>query len=74
MKKITEQDLLNIVKKVIREEQEETLMKKLVRKLKGVSEEQLEYNMKHKLPWDWKGTKEGYHENITKKKFSSGSN
>ena len=54
MKRITEQDLLNIVKKVIKEEQEETLMKKLVRKLKGVSEEQLEYNMKHKLPWDWK--------------------
>lgn len=74
MRRITEQDLYNIVKKVIKEEQEESLMKKLVRKLKGVSEEQLEYNMKHKLPWDWKGTKEGYHEHITNKKHSSGSN
>lgn len=74
MKKITEQDLLNIVKKVIKEEQEESLMKKLVRKLKGVSDTQLDYNMKNKLPWDWKGTKEGYHEHITNKKYSSGSN
>ena len=42
MKQITDQHLYNIVKKVIKEEQEESLMKKLVRKLKGVSEEQLE--------------------------------
>lgn len=74
MKKITDQHLYDIVKRVITEEQEETLMKKLVRKLKGVSDEQLEYNMKNKLPWDWKGTKEGYHEHITNKKHSSGSN
>ena len=74
MKKITDQHLYNIVKKVIKEEQEESLMKKLVRKLKGVSDIQLDYNMKNKLPWDWKGTKEGYHEHITNKKHSSGSN
>ena len=74
MKQITDQHLYNIVKKVIKEEQEESLMKKLVRKLKGVSDVQLEYNMKNKLPWDWKGTKEGYHEHITNKKHSSGSN
>ena len=74
MKQITDQHLYNIVKKVIKEEQEESLMKKLVRKLKGVSDIQLDYNMKNKLPWDWKGTKEGYHEHITNKKHSSGSN
>lgn len=74
MKQITDQHLYNIVKKVIKEEQEESLMKRLVRKLKGVSDVQLEYNMKNKLPWDWKGTKEGYHEHITNKKHSSGSN
>lgn len=73
MKQITDQHLYNIVKKVIKEE-EESLMKKLVRKLKGVSDIQLDYNMKNKLPWDWKGTKEGYHEHITNKKHSSGSN
>lgn len=74
MRKITDQHLYNIVNKVIKEEQEESLMKKLVRKLKGVSDIQLDYNMKNKLPWDWKGTKEGYHEHITSKKHSSGSN
>ena len=74
MRNITDRQLYDIVKKVIKEEQEESLMKKLVRKLKGVSEEQLEYNTKHNLPWDWKGTKEGYHEHVTNKKFSKGSN
>ena len=74
MRKLTEQDLYNIVKNSIKEHEDETLMKKLIRKLKGVSDEQLDYNMKNKLPWDWKGTKEGYHEHITNKKFGSGSN
>lgn len=63
-----------MINNVIKEEQEESLMKKLVIKLKGVSDVQLEYNMKNKLPRDWKGTKEGYHEHITNKKHSSGSN
>tara|TARA_R110000824_G_scaffold70760_2_gene181468 strand:- start:939 stop:1148 length:210 start_codon:yes stop_codon:yes gene_type:complete len=46
----------------------------LAAKIKGVSQEQLEYNDEHGLPMDWQGSKEGYHEYITKKKFHSGSN
>lgn len=73
--KLTESDLTRIVKRTIKEaEQEENLIKKLARKLKGISDEQLNYNIKNNLPWDWDGTKEGYHEYITKKKFASGSN
>jgi dTDP-4-amino-4,6-dideoxygalactose transaminase len=33
-------------------------------KLKGISKDKLEYNMKNNLPWDWKGSKEGYYEKI----------
>ena len=61
-------------KRMVKEEQEENLLKKLARKLKGISDEQLNYNVKNNLPWDWDGTKEGYHEHITKKKFPKGSN
>lgn len=61
-------------KRMVKEEQEENLLKKLARKLKGISDEQLNYNIKNNLPWDWDGTKEGYHEHITKKKFAKGSN
>jgi hypothetical protein len=72
--RLTESDLVRLVKKVVNEEQEENLLKKLARKLKGISDEQLNYNVKNNLPWDWDGTKEGYHEHITKKKFPKGSN
>lgn len=33
-----------------------------------------EYNKHYGLPTNWKGTKEGYHEKMTGKKFYSGSN
>lgn len=33
-----------------------------------------EYNKYHGLPSNWKGTKEGYHEKVTNKKFFGGSN
>jgi hypothetical protein len=33
-----------------------------------------EYNKYHNLPSNWKGTKEGYHEKMTGKKFYIGSN
>jgi hypothetical protein len=49
-------------------------MEKIKAALKGVSDEQKEYNKKNNLPLDWKGTKEGYHEFITNKRHSSGSN
>ena len=43
-------------------------------KLKGIGEEQTKYNKEHGLPLDWRGSKEGYHEFITNKRFHSGSN
>ena len=55
-------------------EHEASFFDKLKAKLKGVSEEQMEYNRKHNLPIDWQGSKEGYHEYITDKQFPSGSN
>ena len=38
-----------------------SLIKKVVAKLKGVSDDQIKYNMKHDLPWDWNGSKEGFY-------------
>jgi len=77
MKKIirlTENDLHNIVKRIIKEEEKETLIKKLMRKLKGVDDKQLDYNIKNDLPWDWKGSKEGYYEKMEGRRHHSGSN
>jgi hypothetical protein len=71
--RITEEDLTRIIKRVI-EEHEYSWIDTIKSKLKGVSEEQKEYNEKHNLPLDWRGSKEGYHEYITKKEFPSGSN
>lgn len=72
--RLTETDLTRIVGKVLKEEKDDSLMKKLMRKLKGVSDEQLDYNVKNNLPWDWKGSKEGYYEKMENKKHHSGSN
>jgi hypothetical protein len=72
--RLTETDLTRIVGKVLKEEKDESLIKKLMRKLKGVSDEQLDYNVKNNLPWDWKGSKEGYYEKMENKKHHSGSN
>jgi len=80
MKKIvrlTESDLIKLVKTVIQENEEkkeESLMRKIMRKLKGINDQQLKYNMDNDLPWDWKGTKEGYYEKIDGRKHHSGSN
>ena len=71
--RLTESDLQRIVKKVIKEE-EESLLKKVLRKLKGVSDKQLEYNMENGLPWDWKGTKEGFYNKMEPRKDNRGSN
>jgi hypothetical protein len=71
---LTERDLNRIVKKVISEDKDESMVKKLMRKLKGVSDEQLNYNVKNDLPWDWKGSKEGYYEKMENKRHHSGSN
>ena len=80
MKKIvrlTESDLTRIVKRVIKEEEEiknDSLIKKIMRKLKGVSDKQLDYNIKNNLPWDWNGSKEGFYEKMESRKRNTGSN
>jgi hypothetical protein len=78
MRKITESDLNRITKKIILEEEKEkmSLIKKLMQKLKGVSNDQIEYNAKHGLPWDWRGSKEGFYEKMEGKvgRGSTGSN
>lgn len=74
--RLTETDLSRIVKRVINEQQDEkeTMLKRLMRKLKGVSDKQLEYNIENDLPWDWKGSKEGFYEKMEPRKKYSGSN
>ena len=56
------------------EEEQDSLLNRIMAKIKGISTEQTEYNKKHGLPLDWRGSKEGYHEFITNKRFHSGSN
>lgn len=77
--KLNESDILRIVKKVVKEEEQKkdkktSLLWKIEKKLKGISDEQLDYNMRNNLPWDWKGTKEGYYEKMEPRKRYSGSN
>ena len=45
-----------------------SLIKKVVAKLKGVSDDQIKYNMKNDLPWDWNGSKEGFYEKMEPKR------
>lgn len=75
--RLTESDLRRIVNRVVNESEDdrkETLMKKLLRKLKGVSDKQLKYNIDNDLPWDWNGSKEGFYEKIEPKRYNYGSN
>jgi hypothetical protein len=72
--RLTESDLARIVKRVIKEDRKETMIEKIKRKLKGISDEKLIYNMENDLPWDWKGSKEGYYEKMEPRKNNSGSN
>lgn len=73
---IKESDYRRIVKLVLEEKEEINIgfFKKIISKLKGVSERQIEYNMRHDLPWDWKGTKEGFYNKMENKRDYSGSN
>lgn len=78
--KLTEADLTKIIDKVVKEQKSEkkdeevSWLWKVKKKLKGISDEQLDYNMRNDLPWDWKGTKEGYFEKMEPRKRHSGSN
>lgn len=55
-------------------DRKESTWEKIKRKLKGVSDKQLIYNMENDLPWDWNGTKEGFYEKSESGKYSKGSN
>ena len=75
--KLTETDLTRIVKKVIMEKDKDahiSFYEALMIRLKRISKDQLDYNMKNNLPWDWKGEKEGYYAKIENKRNDSGSN
>lgn len=82
MERIKESDIRRIAKKIISEKEDskkqdykkESTIEKIIRKLKGISDDNLIYNMENNLPWDWKGTKEGYFEKYEPRKNSSGSN
>lgn len=58
----------------LNEDRKESVWEKVVRKLKGVSDKQLIFNMDNDLPWDWRGSKEGYYEKMEPTKQSKGSN
>jgi hypothetical protein len=75
-RKINESDFNRIVKLVTENDDTDDMgfLKKMIAKLKGVSQRQIEYNVKNNLPWDWKGTKEGFYEKIEKKINNTGSN
>lgn len=73
--RLTEDDISRIIEKVINEQEEpRPLLKKIIAKLKGLSDEQIRYNLKNDLPWDWTGSKEGYYEKMEPRKRHSGSN
>jgi len=72
--RLTEQQINRIVKKVIKENIKEPLWQKIKRKLKGISEKQLIYNMENDLPWDWEGSKEGFYEKNEPRSKNTGSN
>lgn len=74
--KISESDINRIVKKVITEENDKEVswLWKVKKKLKGISDEQLDYNMKNDLPWDWNGTKESFFEKMEPRKKNTKSN
>jgi hypothetical protein len=73
MKPISKNDIL---KNWGLNEQEEPrpFLKKIIAKLKGLTDEQIRYNLKNDLPWDWNGSKEGYYEKMEPRKRHSGSN
>ena len=56
------------------DDDKDTWWESIKQKLAGVNAEQAAYNKEYGLPSTWRGSKEGYHEHITNKKFHSGSN
>jgi len=74
MNKLTESEIRRITRKIISENRKESTWEKMKRKLKGISDDQLVYNMENDLPWDWKGSKEGFFDKHEPRKYSKGSN
>jgi hypothetical protein len=62
------------VRNIAQDGEKDTWWDSIKQKLAGVNAEQLAYNKEYNLPSTWRGSKEGYHEHITNKKFHSGSN
>ena len=78
-RRLTETDLTRLVKKIVNEsdtkkDKEVSWLWKVKKKLKGVSDEQLDYNMRNNLPWDWTGTKESFYEKMEPRRKNSKSN
>ena len=67
-------DSLDKLRNMAQDEEKDTWWESIKQKLAGVNAEQLAYNKEYNLPSTWRGSKEGYHEHITNKKFDSGSN
>ena len=70
-------EIRKVVREVISEAFEDydmSFLEKLKLKLKGVSEEKLKYNIENDLPWDWKGSKEGFYEKMEPRRNNAGSN
>jgi len=73
MKDSTRQIVREVISEVF-EDLDMSLWQKMKLKLKGVSEDQLQYNIENGLPWDWKGSKEGFYEKMESRQNYSGSN
>jgi hypothetical protein len=73
---INESDYKRIINLVLEGDSSDDMgfLKKMMAKLKGLTQKQIEYNAKNDLPWDWNGTKEGFYEKIEKRVHNKGSN
>jgi hypothetical protein len=67
---------LGDAKPLVSEQEEESrpFLKRLITKLKNITDKQITYNLKNDLPWDWNGSKEGYYEKMEPRKRHTGSN
>lgn len=74
IKSISKNDVLKNFGLNEQEEESRPFLKRLIAKLKGITDEQIKYNLKNDLPWDWDGSKEGYYEKMEPRKRHTGSN
>jgi hypothetical protein len=74
MKPISKNDILKNFGLNEQEEESRPFLKRLIAKLKNITDKQITYNLKNDLPWDWNGSKEGYYEKMEPRKRHTGSN